>query len=562
MLRSLRSRVVGGMGLLIGLVFLIALLGVNSIRALDQSVERELSLLMESTDLGSGLVSSVAAEIRSAEQYLVRPGNRLRLQVLEEGDSAYALQRRYGGLKLLTTSDRYIVNQIADHQAKIEVAYAMAHALTDLNRPDEARRYAELARSPSDTLLGDVRGLSLAQTSRSMARAADLGRQADHRRQMLWLLFFISLLMGISIVFWTVRMVDRPLTQLVGAVERFGGGDLRPVRLGGMPTELERLSRAMDDMGGRLRTVVVAVIGEASQIGNSASDFSAMSEELAASSGEISTAMVKIAASAEQQVKGMEKADALLHSLRQIAEANAQAATQVGELGGRIQELAARHQADVAAAGQTLLDVKEVVRTSAGQVKELTRLSEPITDFIDLIKQISSQTNLLALNAAIEAARAGEHGRGFAVVAEEVRRLADSSATAAEDVAKTVQFIRHQVRQVSHTMEAGSAKVQGIETVAAAAARALEQISSAVGEVHGAAGEVERQAVGNRRIVEELGLRTQEVSQAASEHASASEQVTAAAEEQSASTEEMAAAAGDLLQGATRLTALMQEFKT
>src|SRR5919106_469943 len=516
MMRSLRSRVVGGMALLVGLVFVIALLGVNSIRALDESVGRELSLLMESTDLGSGLVASVAAEIRSAEQYLVRPGNQLRLQVLEEGDSAYALQRRYRGLKSLTTSDRYIVNKIADNQARVEVAYAMAHALTDLKRPDEARRYAELARFPSDTLLSDVRGLSLAQTSRALARAADLGRQADHRRQMLWLLFLISLVTGIVIVFWTVRMVDRPLTQLVGAAERFGAGDLRPVRLGSMPTELERLSPAM----------------------------------------------VKIAASAEHQVKGMEKADALLHSLRQIAEANAQAVTRVGELGGRIQELAARHQADVAAAGQTLLDVKEVVRTSAGQVKELTRLSEPITDFIDLIKQISSQTNLLALNAAIEAARAGEHGRGFAVVAEEVRRLADSSARAAEDVAKTVQFIRNQVREVSHTMESGTAKVEGIEAVAGAAARALEQISSAVGEGHGAAAEVEREAVANRRIVEELGLRTQEVSQAASEHASASEQVTAAAEEQSASTEEMAASAGDLLQGATRLTSMMQQFKT
>ncbi len=562
MMRSIRSRVVGGMALLIGLVFVIALLGVSAIRALDQSVERELSLLMETTDLGNGLISSVASEVRSAEQYLVSPAEALRLEVLEQGDSAYAFQRRYRGLGSLTTSDRYIVNQIADNQAKVEVAYATAHALTDLGRPEDARRYAELARAPSDTLLRDVRALSLAQTSRSMQRAADLGRQADRRRQMLLLLFAASVVVGGSIVFWTVRMVDRPLTQLIGAAERFGAGDLRPVRLGGMPTELDRLSRAMDDMGGRLRTVVVSVVGEASQIGNSASDFSAMSEELAASSGEISTAMVKIAASAEQQVKGMEKADTLLHSLRQIAEANAKAATRVGDLGGRIQELAARHQADVVAAGQTLLDVKEVVRTSAGQVKELTRLSEPITDFIDLIKQISSQTNLLALNAAIEAARAGEHGRGFAVVAEEVRRLADSSATAAEDVAKTVQYIRNQVREVSHTMEAGSAKVQGIETVAAAAARALEQISTAVGEVHGAAAEVEEEAVANRKIVEELGVRTQEVSQAATEHASASEQVTAAAEEQSASTEEMASSAGDLLQGATRLTALMQQFKT
>ena len=116
MMRSLRSRVVGGMGLLIGLVFVIALLGVNAIRALDQSVERELSLLMETTDLGNGLIASVAAEVRSAEQYLVRPADKLRLEVLEQGDSAYAFQRRYRGLGSLTTSDRYIVNQIADNQ--------------------------------------------------------------------------------------------------------------------------------------------------------------------------------------------------------------------------------------------------------------------------------------------------------------------------------------------------------------------------------------------------------------------------------------------------------------
>ncbi|HKT60988.1 MAG TPA: HAMP domain-containing methyl-accepting chemotaxis protein [Gemmatimonadales bacterium] len=562
-LRSLRHRVIAGMVLLIALVFGIALLGVDSIRGLDRSVSSELSLLLESTDLGNGLVSSVASEIRSAEQYLVRPNERLRTTTIEEGDSAYAFQRRYRALASLTTADRYIVNKIASNQAQIEVAYGMAHALTDLGRVDEARRMADRARTPADTLLGDVRALGLAQTTRSIARAVDLRRQADARRNALWGLFFASLVLGALTSFWTVRSVDRPLTHLIRAAERFGGGDLRPIHLGDkMPTEIERLASAMDDMGGRLRGVVVSVVSEASQMGNSASDFSAMSEELAASSGEISTAMVKIAASAEQQVSGMEKADALLVSLREIAEANARAASRVAELGDRIQDLAARHRSDVAAAGQTLLDVREVVRASAEQVQELARLSEPITAFIDLIKQISSQTNLLALNAAIEAARAGEHGRGFAVVAEEVRRLADSSATAAEDVAKTVKHIRNQVQQVAGTMQAGSSKVHGIEGVAVAAARALEEISRAVGEVHDAAEAVATEVAANQAIVEQLGQRTREVSQSAGEHASASEEVTAAAEEQTASTEEMAAAAGDLLQGATRLTALMQEFKT
>jgi methyl-accepting chemotaxis protein len=562
MLHSLRSRVIGGMAVLIVLVFAIALLGVNSINALDASVDRELSVLLESNDLSNGLIASLGSEVRSAEQYLLLRSNALKRRFMDDGDSAYVYQRRFRTLRALSTSDRYIVNKIAANQAEIEVAYATAHALADLGRVDEARRQAELARAPADTLLSDVRALVLAQNNRSVARADELQREAGHRRSVLWLLFMVSLTAGIGISIFTVRMVDRPLRRLIAAADRFGGGDLRQVRLGQMPTELDRLARAMDGMASRLRGVVVSVVGEASQIGNSATDFSAMSEELAASSGEISTAMVKVASSAEAQVRGMEKADALLLNLRRIAETNATASARVLELGERIQQLAARNQSDVAAAGQTLLDIREVVGTSARQVQELARLSEPITDFIDLIRQISSQTNLLALNAAIEAARAGEHGRGFAVVAEEVRRLADSSSSAAEEVAKTVQFIRKQVRDVSETMDVGSAKVHGIEAVATAAASALEDIAIAVQEVHTAAAEVVREAEANRRIVVQLGERTQEVSQAATEHASASEEVTAAAEEQTASTEEMAAAAGDLLQGATRLTALMQDFKT
>jgi methyl-accepting chemotaxis protein len=550
------------MAILIVLVFAIALLGVNSIDALDKSVDRELSVLLESNDLSNGLIASLGSEVRSAEQYLLLRSNALKRRFIDDGDSAYVYQRRFRTLRALSTSDRYIVNKIAANQAEIEVAYATAHALADLGLPEEARRQAERARAPADTLLSDVRALVLAQNNRSVARAEELQREAGQRRSVLWLLFLISLTAGIGISIFTVRIVDRPLRRLIAAADRFGGGDLRQVRLGQMPTELDRLARAMDGMASRLRSVVVSVVGEASQIGNSATDFSAMSEELAASSGEISTAMVKVASSAEAQVRGMEKADALLLNLRRIAETNASASARVLELGERIQQLAARNQADVAAAGQTLLDIREVVGTSARQVQELARLSEPITDFIDLIRQISSQTNLLALNAAIEAARAGEHGRGFAVVAEEVRRLADSSSSAAEEVAKTVQFIRKQVRDVSETMDVGSAKVQGIEAVAMAAANALEDIATAVQEVHTAAAEVVQEAEANRRIVVQLGERTQEVSQAATEHASASEEVTAAAEEQTASTEEMAAAAGDLLQGATRLTALMQDFKT
>lgn len=562
MLDSLRSRLWAGMAVLIALVILLFSLAVKTIRSLDRSVDEEVGLLLQTTTIGNNLVSAVSTEIRAAEQYVDESAPSVKADFLRSGDSAYALQRRYQELGSLTTSDRYIINRIGATQARLEVAYAHAHALTDLGRRDDARKLAGETRPAADTLIADVQALTLAQSNRSLVRARELKTEAEQRRSLLWLIFFLSLAAAVVIALVTDRWISLPLRRLVGAADRFGSGDLRPVKLGSMPTELDRLGLAMGNMGARLREVVEAVVREANQISGSASDFSAMSEQLASSSGEISTAMVRMAASAEQQVNGMQEADALLLSLRRAAETNAEAAARVVALGDRIRDLAAHHQADVRNAGETLLGIREVVQTSATQVQQLARLSESITDFIDLIKQISSQTNLLALNAAIEAARAGEHGRGFAVVAEEVRRLADSSAAAAEDVAKTVEFIRSQVREVSATMEVGSAKVSGVEGVAAAAAGGLEQIASAVAEVTAAAAEVAREAAENRQIVDDVGRKTSGASQTATEHASMSEEVTAAAEEQTASTEQMASSAGELLQGAHRLTSLMNDFKT
>jgi methyl-accepting chemotaxis protein len=258
----------------------------------------------------------------------------------------------------------------------------------------------------------------------------------------------------------------------------------------------------------------------------------------------------------------MDKAGKALAELRQASTTTGEAASRVVRVGEDIRRVAAQHQGDVDAARRTLLDVREVVRTSATQVRQLAQLSASITAFIDLIKQISSQTNLLALNAAIEAARAGEQGRGFAVVAEEVRNLADSSARAAEDVTKTVQILLNQVRETSATMEVGTGKVEGIEHVAEAAARGLEEIAQAVQEIQMAAAQVEEEATLNRTIVDELSATTSQAAQAASEHAASSESVTAAAEQQNAATEEMAAAASELLSGANRLTALVSDFRT
>ena len=560
--KGLTNRITVAMIALLTLVVVIGWISFTSIRSIGRVANEDLTVLAKQTDDGGALVGSVIGEIRAAQQYLLTPSAELKAEFIASGDSAYSAQRRFRDLPSLSNDDRVTLNRIAAKQAEIEVAYALAHALADVGRSDAALAQARAAHEPADSLVSMVRGLTSSQAAAALNRAGMLQRQARRSEIILGVILLFIIIGGLATILYTRQSVNVPLRRLVGAAERFGAGDLRPVQLGDMPTELNQLAKTLDSTGVRLRTVVSEVIREAEQIGTSAGEFSAMSQELAASGHEISTAMVKVSTSADSQVRGMDKAGKALAELRQASTTTGEAASRVVRVGEEIRRVAAQHQGDVDAARRALLDVREVVRTSATQVRQLAQLSASITAFIDLIKQISSQTNLLALNAAIEAARAGEQGRGFAVVAEEVRNLADSSARAAEDVTKTVQILLTQVRDTSATMEVGTSKVEGIEHVAEAAARGLEEIAQAVQEIQMAAAQVEQEATLNRTIVDELSTTTTQAAQAASEHAASSESVTAAAEEQNAATEEMAAAASELLSGANRLTALVVDFRT
>ncbi len=561
-LNTLRARIVlGGAALLAGLIP-IALIAISALDTIGSTVGTELDLLQRVSLTSSGITAAVSDEIRAAEQYLTAPSAEAQQRFRASAAAVFQHQLALIRIQDLGHEERVTATRVAALQSRVEVGYHYAHALTDNGRRVQAIAAAATAREPAEELVSAVRAISASQTVRSAAVTQRLVQSAHHQRSIVWAVLLAAVLVGSAIGVALLRSIDRPLTRLLEAARRFAQGDLRAGAMDerGMPRELHELSVAMNSVGTTLRTIIIEVRGQSESVTETATDLSAVSEQLAATAGEITTAMVDISSGAEGQATGLGRSRVAMDSLGEAARTNAEVAARVSELGSNIHRLAERHRANVAAAGKSLRGVQSVVELSAEKVAELEELSLAINDFVDLIKRISSQTNLLALNAAIEAARAGERGSGFAVVAEEVRQLADSSARAAEDVTDTIQRVRAQVTDVATTIAEARSQVGRVGGVAESAALALEEIVTAVTEVESAARRVTDEAGTNVRATDEIAGVLRDVAEAAGAHASSAQEVTAAAEEQGASTEEMAAQAGTLTEAADKLRQLVEGF--
>ncbi|HET7321195.1 MAG TPA: methyl-accepting chemotaxis protein [Longimicrobiaceae bacterium] len=556
-LATLRGRMVVGSAVLLALMFVATWVGYSTAETLTTVIEQRFAALRSSLELGTELNGLILQQIGAGRDYLETSDPSLAARFAALGRQAHDVQRKYLDLPALTPSEQSQVVAMDALHSRVEVDYALAHALHDLGRDSAAQALADSAAPAVERLQNTVQRISAGQADKMEAAAAELGEMGHDRQDVLLIVLTLALGFGFWIMYVAVRGVSQPLRKLMGATGRMGEGDLT-VQLEPEPLqEFDALSGAFNAMAGRLRKLVLETMSIAEQISASAFDLSSISEEVAASSGEVATAMVEITHGAERQSGGLQSTRAALEEMERRTQGMASASQQVATLSEQIHQVATESREQVSQALSMLLQVRGVVHTSAGEVRELEDASSQIERFVESISGIARQTNLLALNAAIEAARAGEHGRGFAVVAEEVRKLADGSARAAQEVAQVVGEIRSKVAGMVQTMEGGSRTVAGVEEVSRAADEALVHIVDAVDDIGRAAARVGVSVQSNHEALEGVVKQLDEVSATAESHAASAQQVSAAAEEQSAATEEMSGASGQLLEAADRMKELV-----
>ncbi|HEX5725946.1 MAG TPA: methyl-accepting chemotaxis protein [Longimicrobiaceae bacterium] len=559
---TIRGQLYFGGALLIVLLVAAAAVSFFTVNQLTREMDSRLAALRRSTDIGSRLEALILNQITAGERYLVSPGAEIAQNFSTYGQQAHEQRRHYKDLENLSTGEQQEIAAVEGLHSRIEVEYALAHAQVDVGERDAALRRVAAVRPQTQQLEEAIRKISEAQAEKVEAAAADLRRMARSRQLLLLGLSVLASAIALGLIAFAIRSISVPLLNLMGAAERLGEGDLRINLNGKMTQEFAALAGAFNGMAGQLRNIVGETVSTAERISTFASDLSSISEEVAASSGEVATAMVGIASGAETQSHGLQSTQEALDEMGRRTQEISDASHRVTSLTDQIKLVAVASRREVSTALARLLEIREVVETSAAQVTELEQTSMQIDRFVETITGIARQTNLLALNAAIEAARAGEHGRGFAVVAEEVRKLAEGSARAAQEVAQNVHAIRSRIEGVVGTMSKGQEKVADVEHVSKGADVALEQILAAVDGVRTAADQVLEAAERNRGAMQGVEAAVLEVSGTSESHAASAQEVSAAAEEQSAATEEMSASSMELLHAAERMRELVSGFRT
>jgi methyl-accepting chemotaxis protein len=377
----------------------------------------------------------------------------------------------------------------------------------------------------------------------------------------LWIAVALASTIGAALIF--VRQhVTGPAAELARTHEAIAKGDLSSnYSPAASNRAVDRLSRSTTSMLTELRSVAARMGASAQENGALASHIARASVSAVVSGREAAATTGSLSQDAVARERGIKEVTAEATRLVELS-GNLREASQEGLRRDKaLRQLAYENRVRLERTASSLQSLASDALESAEGINAMSAAVDEIGAFLVLVQKIARQSKLLALNAAMEAARAGEHGHGFAVVASEVRRLASSSAEAAQ---RTTSLVQEMLDSVNHSRESTARTLATVEQVleaTRAGRQSLARVEEGTVEGEDLSGRIEKSVRESNELISEMTQRLAELSQGSGAFSRATEHLAVTNEEQGKRLADMASSASALNDEAARLSALVRTFK-